>query len=173
MESFEEILSVGGHTNSLGRANEVLQIVKSDPTKLDELFKCIYSLDAWVRMRAIDSFEKLVRDEPRLAQPYVNELINDLTKSNQASIQWHLAQLFIEIKLTKPQSDKAVAWLKSKVSSLNVDWIVSVNVMKAMQHFYEQHQIHVDELMALFEIQTNHKSKSVRKKAMFLLDNLK
>lgn len=173
MEPFEIILSAGGHSNSLGRANEVLDIVKKDSSRTDELFSCINSEDAWVRMRAIDTFEKLVKENPKLAKPYSNTLTAELTKSDQPSIQWHLAQLFAEIELSEAEQARSIKWLKEKVSDIEVDWIVSVNTMKALLHFWGKGLVEGKELMSLFEIQTRHKSKTVRKKATEFLEHLK
>ncbi len=172
MESFVTILSAGGHLNSLGRSKEVFDTVQSNPSKINELFKCINADDAWVRMRAIDTFEKLVSANPRLAQPYTNLLIEDLTKNNQPSIQWHLAQLFAEIELSQSQRTKVIAWLRDRISTTNVDWIVSANAMKTLLYFYENKQINSEELKPLLRLQTNHKSKTVRKKANIFLDKL-
>lgn len=87
MQSFEEVLQVGGKTNSLGRAGEIFEIVSHEPSRLDELFQCISADDAWVRMRAIDTFEKLIKENPQWVQPYLAELIETFTHSTQPSIQ--------------------------------------------------------------------------------------
>jgi len=170
MQTFEEILTEGGHTNSLGRAKEVFDIVKAQPDQMHNLFQCIYSDDAWVRMRAIDTFEKLVRENPTLARPFTKLLVTDLTNSSQPSVQWHLAQLFTEIELSQAQRTQAVAWLRERIQTTGVDWIVAVNVMKALLFFRRSRQIEDSDLRQLFNIQTKHTSKSVRKKAdQFLL----
>src|SRR5688572_25346019 len=132
MDSYESILAVGGKTNSLGRASEVIDSVYADPSRLDELFNCISADDAWVRMRAIDSFEKIIKEKPEWVRPYVGKIFNHLTLSSQPSIQWHLAQIFSEVELTEKQQDRALAWLKDKIATTNVDWIVSINTMKAL-----------------------------------------
>lgn len=165
MESFNEILLVGGKSNSLGRADEIVTLLSSDTSRLDELFDCIFHEDAWVRMRAIDSFEKIVRESPQLAQPYLERIFNELTQSNQPSIQWHLAQLFIEVELTDTQRNKAISWLKARIKTTEVDWIVSVNTMKSLLHFKQTGFVAADELKELFAVQESHSSKSVRKKA--------
>lgn len=165
MDSYESILTVGGKTNSLGRASEVINSVYSNPSRLEELFNCISADDAWVRMRAIDSFEKIVKDKPEWARRYLDRIFNDLTKSGQPSIQWHLAQIFSEVSLTDEQRDRAIAWLKNKIKTTNVDWIVSVNVMKALLYFYQNGFVTAGELKQLFKTQEGHKSQSVRKKA--------
>lgn len=172
MESFEKIFSASGHLNSLGRSKEVYDIVKSDPDKISELFDCIYAEDAWVRMRAIDTFEKLVNENPKLAQPYVDSLIGDLTQKDQPSIQWHLAQLFAEIELNPSQYKKATAWLIDRIATTDVDWIVAANVMKTLILFKDKQLIDSEKLRPLLTLQTKHKSKTVRKKAKLFLDSL-
>lgn len=172
MESFEEVLTAGGHSNSLGRANEVLQIVLDDRTRLNELFGCIFADDAWVRMRAIDTFEKIIRDNPELVKPYLSRIFTELTLSRQPSIQWHLAQIFPQVELTDTQRDTAISWLKNTIATTDVDWIVSVNTMKALLQFHKNGQVTTSELIRLFKIQESHSSKSVRKKAASFIVSL-
>lgn len=168
MESYEDILATGGKTNSLGRAGEVIDSVYSNPSRLDELFDCISADDAWVRMRAIDSFEKIVQERPEWAQPYLDRIFTDLVQSSQPSVQWHLAQIFSEVTLTHEQRDHAITWLKNKLKTTDVDWIVSVNAMKTLVYFYQKGFVAASELQRLFKIQEGHTSKSVRKKAAAL-----
>ena len=172
MESFAEILKVGGHFNSLGRAEEVLDLLRKDAARLDELFECISDDDAWVRMRAVDTFEKLVKQTPALATPYLNEILSSHTNSDQPSIQWHLAEIFTEANLNDEQQKQAIEWLKSRIDSVDVDWIVSVNTMKALLYFYELGLVDAQEIKSLFQIQTEHHSKSVRKKATLLMQEI-
>jgi len=166
MESYKSILTVGGKTNSLGRAQEVIDDVYRKPTRLDELFECIYADDAWVRMRAIDSFEKIARDKPQWIEPYIERILTELTKSSQPSVQWHLAQLFCEVELTDKQRQQAIMWLREKIATVGVDWIVSVNTMKSLVYFYNEGFVAAEQLRELLRIQEEHSSKSVRKKAL-------
>ena len=172
MERFEEILMAGGHSNSLGRAGEMLETVRNDCSRLGELFDCIFADDAWVRMRAIDSFEKIIKDNPEWVGPYLDRVFSELTLSSQPSIQWHLAQVFIEVVLTDKQRSDAIAWLKRMIATTDVDWIVSVNVMKALLYFYRNKFVAASDIKPLFKIQEGHVSKSVRKKATEFLSNL-
>ncbi len=172
MESFEDVLAVGGHANSLGRSAEVLKLVQTDRNRVKELFECIFAEDAWVRMRAIDTFEKLVRNNPAATKPFVQRIVSDLTKSEQASIQWHVAQLFTEIELDDKQTSHAIKWLKKRLSTTEVDWIVAVESMKALIHFHEQGSVLSEDLPTLFAIQKDHSSNTVRKKAQMFLDDL-
>ena len=172
MELFVDILRVGGHTNSLGRSGGVLEAVRSDTERLDELFKCISADDAWVRMRAIDTFEKIIKDQPELVQPYLESIFDDLIKSEQPSVQWHLAQIFGEVMLSDNNRSRAIEWLEQRISTVETDWIVSVNVMKTLLNFYKIGYVTAGELNPLFRAQTNHSSKSVRKKATLFLQEL-
>lgn len=166
MQSFEEVLRVGGKTNSLGRAGEVFEIVSHEPSRLDELFQCISADDAWVRMRAIDTFEKLIKENPQWVQPYLAELIETFTHSTQPSVQWHLAQIFSEVSLTEDERKKVIGWLKERIKTIDVDWIVAVNVMKTLLLFHTEGAVSATEIRSLFMVQEAHSSKTVRKKAV-------
>jgi malonyl CoA-acyl carrier protein transacylase len=125
-----------------------------------------------VRMRAIDTFEKLVKAKPDLATPYLRPILTKLTKSEQPSVQWHLAQIFGEVDLNDDQRKQAIKWLTNRTATTDVDWIVSVNTMKTLLHFYKTGFIGADKLKPLFSTQTEHESKSVRKKAAAFLEEL-
>ena len=171
MGSFEKVLTVG-KANSLGRADEVVDMVLRDRSRLDELYTCISADNPWARMRAIDSFEKICRVRPQWIEPYIDTILRDLTLSTQPSIQWHLAQIFAETRLSDKQKEKAISWLKGLLVTTDVDWIVSVNAMKALLEFKQRGSVSANELMPLFKIQEQHASKSVRRKAESFLGNL-
>lgn len=165
VEPYREVLAAGGHTNSLGRAGEVLDELQRDRSRLPELFGCISDADAWVRMRAVDTFEKLVRADPACAGPYVEDIVSDLTRSDQASVQWHLAQLFGLIDLTPAQQETARAWLTSRLATTDVDWIVAAHAMATLEAFARRGLVATEDLRRLLEVQTGHRSASVRRKA--------
>jgi HEAT repeat protein len=169
---FSEILMVGGHANSLGRAGEVVEEVLVNPSRLDELYSCISDDDAWVRMRAIDAFEKVIRKHPEWANPYLEDMLTRLTTSDQASIQWHLAELFMRVDLSGRQQKQAAEWLMSLLKTVEVDWIVAINSIRALMQFAELGLVPADELGKLFTIQEQHKSKTVRKKAAQFRDEV-
>lgn len=136
-----------------------------DRGRLDELWVCIGHDDAYVRMRAIDSFEKVVNKHQRWADPYVPRIVDELTKSRQPSIQWHVAQLLPQVQLAEDESERAVAWLRAQLATTDVDWIVSVNCMRSLLEFHERGRVQADVLRQLFEVQLDHHSKTVRRKA--------
>lgn len=172
METFAEILTVGGETNSLGRSNEVLARVLDDETLLKPLYECLFDKDAWVRMRAADTIEKVCREQPSWLLPYIDMMLKDLHQSEQPSIQWHLAQIYRQVTLTDAQKATVIAWLKELLSSSDVDWIVAANAMDTLVKFMHEGLIPQTECRALIEIQMHHKSKSVVRRATKLLKEL-
>ena len=103
-EHFVEMLTVGGKTNSLGRTSEVITLVLNDKIRLNELYECLFDEDAWVRMRAADALEKICREQPEWLEPFIDKIQISLFRSTQASIQWHLAQIYRKVSLTKKQT---------------------------------------------------------------------
>lgn len=172
MEPFAEVLRAGGHTNSLGRSAEVLDAVRADGSRLEELFACIADDDAWVRMRAVDGFEKLVREDPSRGGPYVGRVLDELTRSDQASVQWHVAQLLDLLALTDAERARGIAWLRARVATTDVDWIVAAQSMATLVALARDGHLGAEELAPLLEVQTHHHSASVRRKAAAFLDAL-
>lgn len=169
-ESFESILMAGGKLNTLGRAGEVLQEVLADRARLDELFGCISDEDAWVRMRAIDTFEKVAREHPTWVELYLDRLLGEIATIDQPSIRWHLAEIWGEVALTTIQRTQAIGLMKQWLATTSVDWIVAANCMKTLTAFTNQGYLSAAELLPLLKIQQGHHSKSVVKKATDLLE---
>lgn len=164
-KSFADMLLVGGKSNSLGRVTDVIDIVLDDRTKLDELYLCMFNDDPWVKMRASDAFEKVCRHHPDWIEPYVDRFPEGIAVSQQASVQWHLAQIYRQVNLTDKQREFAIGWLKGLLSSPSIDWIASANSMDTLFYFYQQGFVARKDIMPLLEVQQRHKSKSVIKRA--------
>jgi hypothetical protein len=171
-ERFAEVLTAGGHANSLGRVNEVIKAVLDDKARLDELYNCLFEDDAWVRMRAADALEKICREQPEWLLPYVDRFPKELAVSNQPSVQWHLAQIYREVVLTPVQKRFAAQWLESLLATKEVDWIVAANAMDTLAQFVDEGSFSRDGLLTLLKVQQQHKSKSVVRRASRLLDKL-
>ena len=90
---FEDMLS-GGHPNSLGRTEEVVDLVLAEPARLAELYGCYQSEDAVVRLRVSSAMKRVQAARPDLLIPFYNRLIEEIGALDQASAQWTLAILF-------------------------------------------------------------------------------
>jgi len=171
-ETFIEMLAVGGKSNSLGKVNEVIEIVLADQLRLDELYDCLFDEDAWIRMRAADALEKICRQHSEWLQPYIDRLSTDLATSTQPSIQWHMAQIYGEVELTKEQKEFAINWLKRLLSTKEVDWIVAANAMDTLVQFAKTGALSTTEVIPLLKIQQKHRSNAVIRRADKLLAEL-
>lgn len=165
IERFAEMLLDGGHANSLGRVNEIIELVLHDSSRIDELYGCLFDDDAWVRMRAADALEKICREHPTWLLPYIDKFQQELWQSTQASIQWHLAQIYEQVELTDQQRYAAQQWLASLVSKKDVDWIVAANVLDTLMKFTNDGTFPRDDMIALLKVQQRHKSNAVIKRA--------
>jgi hypothetical protein len=169
-ESFEAILSVGEKRNSLGRAGEALDIVLADKSRLEELYQCMFSENAWIRMRAVDTIEKIGREHPDWLKVYIDRLQSDFSKSEQPSIQWHMAQIYRQTELNNGQREKAIIWTDNLLSTIDIDWIVAANAMDTLAHFTKTGHFDVTRLLALATIQSHHKSNAVVKRAVKMIN---
>jgi hypothetical protein len=109
--AFEPILT-GGDRRSLGRVDEVIEAVLARPSSFAALFDCLFSADEIVRMRAGDAIEKVARRRPDLLEPYHERLLVDVAAIEQASVQWHLAQILPRLELGPSERRRAIVVLK-------------------------------------------------------------
>lgn len=161
----------GGDPRSLGKTNEVVEYVMADQSKLDELFVCIFSPEATVRMRAGDALEKVCRARPDWLVPYVDTLLGKVAVIDQPSIQWHLAQMIGELDLNPSQYNRVVNILKNNLEN-STDWIVLNYSLEVFAQFVRK-----DASLKPYFIKQLHKHqknqhKSVAKRATKLLSDL-
>lgn len=124
----------GGDRRTLKGVDAALDAVRDDPALLPQLFACILSDDEIVRMRAADACEKLCRECPEWFVPYTERLLTDVAAIDQASVQWHLAQMLAEIHLSAAQRRRAVAVLLRQLDRSD-DWIVVNLTLEALAGF--------------------------------------
>lgn len=169
-ESFAGILSKDGKKNSIAGVDDVILLVLNDKDRLEELYQVMFHEDAWVRMRAADAFEKVCRIRPDWITLFIDRIQSELADSQQASIRWHIAQIYEQVELNDTQKARAIEWLKNILSSSDIDWIVSANCMSALAFFARRGEVEKETARALFNIQTEHKSNAVKKRADYLLN---
>jgi len=132
MTHFEEMLT-GGHPNSLGRTIEVVNIILSDASQLEALYQCYFSTDEVVRLRTSSVMKRIWREQPTWLLPYINRFIHEISAIQQASTQWTIAQLFLELDafLTDEQRLQAIQILQKNLESAT-DWIVLINTIETL-----------------------------------------
>jgi hypothetical protein len=131
-EPSTEVLK-GGHHNSLGRTEEVVQVVLADRARLNELFAGLGDRDELVRMRVGDALEKVCAQRPEWLVPRVERLLGEVGEIEQPSVQWHLAQMLQRLRpeLSDDQATRATKLLKRNLTGSS-DWIVLNRTMDAL-----------------------------------------
>jgi len=115
----------GGDHRSIGRADEVVDIVLSSPCRFDEVFNGILSDDSLIRMRCADAAEKIARKRPDLLIPFKWRLIGEVSLIDQQEVQWHLAQMMACLEYTDEETATVVRILRGLLSSKSRIVVVS------------------------------------------------
>jgi hypothetical protein len=128
-----EAMLTGGHPNSLGNTVAVVHSVLTDKYKLEELYQCYFSDDAVVRLRVSNAMKRICKEHPDWLIPYIDRFLTDISKIEQASTKWTLAQLFLWLcdSMTKPQLKQAKSILKTNLDNTN-DWIVQNTTIETL-----------------------------------------
>jgi hypothetical protein len=101
----------GSDRRSIGRADEVAQIIIKEPRRFRELIKCLWDENPVVSMRAADAAEKVSARKPRLLDRHKAELLGLLAETEQIELRWHLAAMIPRLRLTPPERQRALAAL--------------------------------------------------------------
>ena len=97
----------GGDRRSIGRSEEVAQIVSKNLGLFPRLMGGLWSEDELVRMRAADAAEKVSRTESQLLQAYKKELLGLMAETEMQEVRWHLAAMVPRLKLNANERQSA------------------------------------------------------------------
>ena len=162
---FEARLS-GGHPNSLGDTVEVVEEVLKQPKHFEELFNCYLSDDEVVRLRTSNAMKRVARENKALLVPYLDAMLDDISKIPQPSVHWTLAQLFALLTehMSKPQLVSAKKILKKNLATAS-DWIVLTQTMVTLSDWSESDPALRRWLKPVLEKLCDDERKSVSSKA--------
>lgn len=134
-EPFATMLA-GGHHNSLGRTIEVVDLIFADSGRLEELYGCYFDDDEVVRLRTSNAFKRVWREKPLWVVPYIDRFIEQVAQIEQASANWTVAQLCLELDshLTNEQRAQATPILLNYLEN-STDWIVLNSSMQTLTHW--------------------------------------
>lgn len=172
MSDFEQQLT-GGHPNSLGNTEAVVEQVLADTNRLEELYQCYFSEDEVVRLRTSSALKRVCIARKDLMVPYIDRLLTEITQIDQASTQWTLAIYFDLLKkdLTTEQHTKALAHMKHNIEHHD-DWIVLNTTMNTLVKWAKKDEKLQNWLRPQLERLKSDKRKSVAGKATKLLAKL-
>ncbi len=159
----------GGDPRALGKTDQVVKLVLSHPERLEELFDCVFHPDEVVRMRAGDALEKVCCQEPEWFEPFFKErLLNEVSGINQASVKWHLAQMFGEITMSQAEKERAVNIMLHNIETSG-DWIVINLTLESLAKFARENVLNHDTFVSLLKKHQQSPYKSVASRANKLL----
>lgn len=166
MTDFEKRLK-GGHPNSLGNTVEVVEEVLQTPSLFAALFRCYFSDDEVVRLRVSNAMKRICKAEKTLITPYLDRFLNEISRIDQASTQWTLAQLFLALEkdMTVHQKAKAVEIMKKNLAEHD-DWIVLNQTMETLGRWAKSDTELAVWLQSHLERLSKDSRKSVTNKAM-------
>lgn len=172
INDFEERLK-GGHPNSLGNTIEVVDEVLAYNSKLKDLFDCYQSDDEVVRLRVSNGIKRICTADKKLILPYINTLLNDVSKIDQASAKWTLSQLFLMLfeDMDKKQKAAAINIMKDNLLQSS-DWIVLAQTMNTLMLIDTQDYNTDRWLKPRIEELIDDKRKAVSKKATKAFEKL-
>lgn len=172
LTGFEEALS-GGHPNSLGRTDEVVDVVLADRSRLHELYRCYFSSDELVRLRVSSAMKRVTIAEPDWTMDFVDGLQSEIAAIDQASTQWTLALIFdlLASRLSAEQRSRAVEIMQDNLAH-HSDWIVLNNSMKVLGQWAKTDPQLANWLQPHAHRLVDDQRKSVASNARKLLDQL-
>jgi hypothetical protein len=103
----------GGDRRSIGKSNEVAAEVLANPKLFGIIFDGMLDADPVLRMRCADAVEKVTIEHPEYLRPFKKRLLEQIAKSGQQEVRWHVAQLFSRLKLTPKERRVVVEILRN------------------------------------------------------------
>ena len=126
----------GGDRRSIGRSNEVVNLVLRNPKILEIVFEGLLSDDPVLRMRCADVLEKVTALHPEYLDPYKERLIREISMIEQQEVRWHVAQMFSRIDLNQDERQAIVEVLSIYLKDESK--IVKTFSMQALADIAEQ-----------------------------------
>ncbi len=171
MNNFEDRLK-GGHPNSLGNTVEVVVEILQNPSLFDEFFNCYFSPDEVVRLRISNGMKRICKAEKPILLPYIDRFLDEISKIDQASTQWTLAQLFLlwEKDMNDIQTKKAMEIMKHNLAH-HSDWIVLNQTIETLGKWAKKDEVLKKWLIPHLERLSMDERKSVSKRASKTLES--
>lgn len=169
---FEAMLREG-KANSLGRTEEVVDVVLDDRRKVRSLYACYGSDDEWVRLRVSNAFKRVFRAKPEWFEAWADRFIDEVAAIEQPSAQWTVAQLLTENAdvLDEEQTRRAKRVLKRLLDTTE-DWIVDNSAMQGLAEWAVHDARLRAWLLPRLEVRTTDRRGSIARRAAKLLAQL-
>ena len=168
---YEELLT-GGHPNSLGNTIQVVDDILTDQSKLQDLIDCYKSQDEVVRLRVSNAVKRIYKEHPEWVAVYLDNLINEISKIDQASTKWTLSTLFMWLDNLMSDVQRFAAVEVMKINLHYDDWIVQNTTSESLTYFAKINEGLKKWLLPELKILTASRHKSVAKRAQKLIESI-
>jgi hypothetical protein len=160
----------GGDRRSIGRVSEIVAEVLNDSSLFKVVFNGMLSDDPIIRMRSADAVEKITAKHPEYLQPYKEKLIQQVAKSDQQEVRWHVAQMFPRLELSNEEQAVIIEILLDYLNDKSK--IVKTFSMQALADFAERDAGLRPQVIKLLEELTRTGSPAMRSRGRKLLEKL-
>ncbi len=161
MNDLLELLK-GGDLRSDGHADEVASDIIQDPELFPLLLDGMAEEDNVVRGRTAHSLEKVARTRPELFDGLLDRLIEHVLDDKLPMVKWHLAMLFVNLKLSEAETSEVISTLYILLEDKSVfvkTWAISSLTILVLDNPDKK-----DEITSKIKALENDKSAAVRKR---------
>jgi hypothetical protein len=118
-KTVREMLALGNRLD-VGRACEVAALLLKHPEKAGHVVECLWDEEAGVANRAADALERASGRWPQMLARWKDALLDRMLDAGENKLRWNLALMIFRAQLTKEETARAAAvlrsWLEDKSS---------------------------------------------------------
>jgi hypothetical protein len=155
---------------SIGRADDVVALVRRRPRLLGSLIECLWSDDPVLVARSANAAEKLSREMAARFQPWKDALLDLLATAQQSELRWQLALIVPRMNLTVHECRRAAAILESRLEDRTS--LVKTFAMQGLADLLRQDPSPRAAVLDLLRIHTRSGTPAMRARGRILLKQL-
>lgn len=129
-----------GDKRATGYADKAAVMMLADNRLIAEVFSGLYAQSPGLRMRCADALAKVAAKKPALLWPHKKALIQNVARSEQQEVQWHVAEILGYINLT-PVEAKIAGRILERYFDSSSSRILRVNALQALVTLSHTHAI--------------------------------
>ena len=169
--NFEFELSKGKQ-NSLGETLKVVDFIKKNPKKVEDLFQCFYSENSLVAMRAMNGVKRIIKDDKKVFLKNKDRFLNQFSNSKHNVVKLGLITIYFDF--LNHFEEKEVSKIKTIVlnwTKNSSDWMILAQGMKLLEKLSKSDKPLKLKLIEVAKRLKNDERKVVRAKAQKILED--
>ena len=169
--NFEFELSKGKQ-NSLGETLKVVDFIKKNPKKVEDLFQCFYSENSLVAMRAMNGVKRIIKDDKKVFLKNKDRFLNQFSNSKHNVVKLGLITIYFDF--LNHFEEKEISKIKTIVlnwTKNSSDWMILAQGMKLLEKLSKSDKSLKLKLIEVAKRLKNDERKVVRTKAQKILED--